>query len=154
MQDVKIEVLESGLWICLSSDCRFKSECANHTTAGDFRTESGFTPKLFERNPGVWACHTIDVPAELPSMPDHPAGPFRSGALLGDGSTCNPHEPPLRTFKEAINDARKALDEAWGKVPVGCMTARPSWQIQDKLSTCRDGLTSILKLVEKPDERC
>lgn len=148
MQDVKIEILKSGLWLCHSNTCRFKSECANHTTAGDFRTKGGFTPELFRRFADHWACHTIDAPAELPGFVNaHPIGQFRSGALLADGSTCNPHESLPRTFEDALHDARVALDEAWGKVPTQCL--RP-WQVQEKLLTCKDALTDLLILVEKP----
>lgn len=147
MQDVKIEVLESGLWLCHSKTCRFKFECANHTTAGDFRTEGGFTPELFERTPEVWACHTIDAEADYNEPAwcrnETPKGDLRSGALLPDGSTCNPHESAPRTFEEAIHDARVALEEAWRIMP-------HSWPIQMELATCTEALTNILNHVEKP----
>lgn len=65
-----------------------------------------------------------------------------------DGSTCDPHESVPQTFEEAIHDARVALIEAWNKAPGNA--AYPPWQIQQKLSTCRDALTSILILFEKP----
>lgn len=32
--------------VCISNICKFSRECANHTTAGDFRTEDGFTPEI------------------------------------------------------------------------------------------------------------
>jgi hypothetical protein len=32
--------------ICENSDCPFKRECSNHSSAGDFRTEDGFSPEL------------------------------------------------------------------------------------------------------------
>jgi hypothetical protein len=31
---------------CLSEDCPLRKECANHYTAGDFRSEGGMTPAL------------------------------------------------------------------------------------------------------------
>lgn len=37
------------------SECPLDRECANHTTAGDFRSEDGFTPNLKKVN-GVWMC--------------------------------------------------------------------------------------------------
>lgn len=36
--------------ICLDNDCIFKKECANHASAGDFRSEDGFKPQLFVLN--------------------------------------------------------------------------------------------------------
>lgn len=49
--------VKSNSLICLSETCPFRSECANHTTAGDFREEGGFTPELFEEAGKVF-CHT------------------------------------------------------------------------------------------------
>lgn len=31
---------------CLSKDCAYRKECAQHITAGDFRTEGGFAPQI------------------------------------------------------------------------------------------------------------
>jgi hypothetical protein len=42
---------------CLDEKCRYRKECANHRTAGDFRCEGGFTPDLFEEN-NVFFCRT------------------------------------------------------------------------------------------------
>ncbi len=49
--DMKIEAdlhaYGDGLAIhCLDKNCFYKHECAQHITAGDFRTEGGITPKL------------------------------------------------------------------------------------------------------------
>ncbi len=33
--------------ICVSKECRNKKECAQHESAGDFRTEDGFTPEWY-----------------------------------------------------------------------------------------------------------
>ena len=41
--------------ICEES-CYHQSECANHTTAGDFRSEGGFTPNLLLGDDGSWTC--------------------------------------------------------------------------------------------------
>lgn len=43
---MKIPVTSHGGICCASKDCRFKRECANHVTAGEFRSEDGFTPVL------------------------------------------------------------------------------------------------------------
>jgi hypothetical protein len=32
--------------ICTDVNCSFKKTCSTHTTAGDFRSEDGFTPEL------------------------------------------------------------------------------------------------------------
>lgn len=53
--------LEGGLVECHEDDtsCPFTRECANHCTAGDFRSESGMTPNLrlaeFS-SPNQWYC--------------------------------------------------------------------------------------------------
>jgi len=41
---------------CLSENCPQRQECASHTTASDFRTESGFTPSLYREHDGTWTC--------------------------------------------------------------------------------------------------
>lgn len=43
---IPVEIFNGGGIDCLSETCCYKKECANHTTAGDFRSENGFTPKL------------------------------------------------------------------------------------------------------------
>lgn len=52
---MKIELDEWGC--CLSSKCRYTGTCAQHSSAGDFRTEDGFRPKLEWRAEG-WECST------------------------------------------------------------------------------------------------
>jgi hypothetical protein len=44
MKEFKFEILPSGYINCLEADCMLSRECANHTTAGDFRTDDGGTP--------------------------------------------------------------------------------------------------------------
>lgn len=56
---------------CLSKTCPFRSECANHATAGDFRVEDGFTPELFEEN-GQFYCRTKKETLNH-NFPDFPA---------------------------------------------------------------------------------
>ena len=41
--------------ICVSKTCWLNKECANHETAGDFRSEAGFTPNL-QKKDNVWYC--------------------------------------------------------------------------------------------------
>lgn len=51
--------------LCHSKECGLRSECANHATAGDFRTEDGETPNLFmdaERN--IFCDRTTDGGAQ------------------------------------------------------------------------------------------
>ena len=43
--------------ICESIECKFRRECANHCSAGDFRSEDGFSPKLTIEN-GQVNCET------------------------------------------------------------------------------------------------
>lgn len=47
-------------YICLSKTCQFKAECANHETAGDFRTEDGFSPELSILPSGEIDCKTTE----------------------------------------------------------------------------------------------
>lgn len=41
-------IIEGGAIICEDKQCPQKKECANHVTAGDFRSEDGFTPNLIK----------------------------------------------------------------------------------------------------------
>lgn len=50
MSRIQFEILESNAVICKDKTCSYKRECANHDTAGDFRSDSGFTPQLFVLN--------------------------------------------------------------------------------------------------------
>ena len=45
--------------IC-EEECHLSRECANHTTAGDFRSEDGMTPDLIQRD-GQWLCTKEDT---------------------------------------------------------------------------------------------
>lgn len=44
---------------CLSKTCPFRKECAQHTSAGDFRSERGFSPQITE----ALECLTADHPS-------------------------------------------------------------------------------------------
>ena len=48
--------------VCESNDCKFKRECANHTSAGDFRSEDGFSPILTLQRGNV-KCDTYHSPS-------------------------------------------------------------------------------------------
>lgn len=54
---------------CNSEDCRFKQSCANHRSAGDFRTEDGFTPDVIKEGDDYLCTQMVTGNA---------------GALLGD----------------------------------------------------------------------
>lgn len=41
--------------ICFAANCARRAYCANHQTAGDYRTEDGMTPNLVLRD-GQWLC--------------------------------------------------------------------------------------------------
>ena len=53
---INAEICERGVIVC-REECFYKQSCANHSTAGDFRAEDGFTPELFEEN-GVIFCNS------------------------------------------------------------------------------------------------
>ena len=59
---VTVNVIDTKLFttpLCRSTDCAFNRDCANHATAGDFRSESGFTPNLYRNRPfdnDSWTC--------------------------------------------------------------------------------------------------
>jgi hypothetical protein len=156
MQYVDVEVLTTGLIVCKSRDCRYKRECANHTTAGDFRTEDGFTPRMCEGENDKWLCTTIDAPAEKMdtnamvgevTWREHPEGAYDVGALNADGTVCGfwtDARGGARTFEVAIGDARMALDEAWRIMPT-----EERGQIRDNLRLCFDALDDITRRMEK-----
>jgi hypothetical protein len=60
---------------CEDVHCLFRKQCANHTTAGDFRSEDGLTPDLKEIENGEWWCSQ---------------NPCDQGAILIDGSLITP----------------------------------------------------------------
>ncbi len=51
---MKIKLDEYGC--CESATCGFRKECAQHGSAGDFRSEDGFTPEFSETE-----CRTADA---------------------------------------------------------------------------------------------
>lgn len=42
----KLTIYQNGSIECQSKICYNKKECANHSSAGDFRCESGLTPRI------------------------------------------------------------------------------------------------------------
>jgi hypothetical protein len=58
---VELKLYPMGGIDCLSKTCSFRKECANHESAGDYRSEDGFRPDLFEKN-GEYFCNTADEP--------------------------------------------------------------------------------------------
>jgi hypothetical protein len=50
--------------ICKSYNCPYQRECANHFSAGDFRSEGGFSPELSMVN-GEVHCATITQPVDI-----------------------------------------------------------------------------------------
>ena len=44
--DKEVIISEEGKVLCEDKNCQYKRECANHSSAGDHRTEGGFSPKL------------------------------------------------------------------------------------------------------------
>jgi hypothetical protein len=59
MNKVK-EVKTNPKWplVCENDDCQYRYECANHQSAGDFRTDGGIQPRLMYIR-GVLHCETF-----------------------------------------------------------------------------------------------
>lgn len=65
---MKIPLSNNKYLNCESDDCPFNRECANHETAGDFRSDSGFSPKV-EKVGDDYICKTRD--SEIDMDADH-----------------------------------------------------------------------------------
>jgi len=154
MQHVSIKVLATGLAQCDSIACRYIHECANHASAGDYRTENGFTPRLCQDANGKWQCLTIGTPA-VPSECfgyEFPEGDYGLGAVNADGTVCSlwsEHRCVDRTFDEAISNAHVALGEAWRKIPLG--PEQWQWLMQEKLRVCFGALNIISNRLKDTD---
>lgn len=72
---VEIGLINGNFPLCYEETCPHKRECANHLTAGDFRTDDGATPQLKKVN-DIWVC------TQTPKHED-------AGAILADGSCVN-----------------------------------------------------------------
>jgi hypothetical protein len=84
---MKIKTEPKGLYsaiICLEETCLYRKSCANHVSAGDFRSEDGFTPKLSLGQGNVYCKTTDHLPMskfdDLPDNLDH----LQSGLMLWD----------------------------------------------------------------------
>lgn len=81
---VPIHVWNEGGIDCDSEDCHWSRECANHRTAGEFRSEDGFTPRLTKTGDD-WFCasyHTKPDPEYATEYNDRPEGHSQNGALV------------------------------------------------------------------------
>jgi len=73
---VKIEAAMpngDGAIIC-EDDCVYSRECANHTSAGEFRSEGGFTPELSVNERMECFCRTKERPVSLVHNDPLPTG--------------------------------------------------------------------------------
>ena len=85
---MKIKTEPKGLYsaiICLEETCLYRKNCANHVSAGDFRSEDGFTPELNLRQGNVHCKTTDHLPmsgfgGKLPDNIDH----LQSGLMVWD----------------------------------------------------------------------
>jgi hypothetical protein len=59
---MKIVLDEYGC--CMSEECKFCKDCAQHSSAGDFRTDDGFRPEL-----SLTSCETADRPKHIDYEP-------------------------------------------------------------------------------------
>lgn len=74
---IEVEPKTCAVVQCLEKNCRWNRVCANHYTAGDFRTEGGARPILSLRAGEVF-CETMH----------------------SEGDGCEYHELPLKTASE------------------------------------------------------
>jgi len=57
---IELETNKYGGINCESTDCPFRYECAQHTTAGDFRGEGGLTPILILKDNSVYCLGRVE----------------------------------------------------------------------------------------------
>lgn len=72
---------------CKEESCLFKQGCANHTSAGDFRSEGGFTPEIILKDDKLY-CQTIERKAAVDHSPYSSHGEIlpENHSMLGRGS--------------------------------------------------------------------
>ena len=77
----------------MENDCKFRKECAQHSSAGEYREESGFSPELYrDSRKGVVHCISIErEPSEELGKSEIPKG-YRG---LGNGYTPAKEIPEL-----------------------------------------------------------
>lgn len=105
MKTIPFKIYNGGGIDCLSETCKFKRECANHRTAGDFRSEDGFSPELVSKDGEIF-CITQEHEADgrYPANADE----------LGRGSLCVGDISPLTAVKElsaAIDSIHNLADK-------------------------------------------
>lgn len=81
---------------CNSGDCPFRRECAQHETAGDFRSEGGFSPVVEKQNDD-YICLTRNAEVDFESshgiFPD-PLPPNNGYVYISkDGTLVSWHGP-------------------------------------------------------------
>lgn len=89
---IEVKLCVGGGIICNEKHCHFRSECANHRTAGMHREEGGFTPELHTENDMVF-CLTKEQPCD-PEFPDFPI----NGSSLGRGMLVKDDDGNLRVY--------------------------------------------------------
>lgn len=70
--DMKIHTDPKGLYKsinCLETNCLYRASCANHTSAGDYRSEDGFRPELYLQDGEVY-CKTTDT-LPIPNLKEY-----------------------------------------------------------------------------------
>ncbi len=60
MSEIQLHVYQTGGIDCQDKNCLFKRECSLHETAGQFRSEDGFTPEIIMWDDGTNECMTKD----------------------------------------------------------------------------------------------
>lgn len=84
---------------CAEENCPFNRECANHESAGDFRSEDGFTPQLRLEGEDVF-CETVHQKiddCDYQTLPQNYDNLGRGYLFVQDGVLMRsnfPHEPP------------------------------------------------------------
>lgn len=66
---------------CHSDKCQYVRSCAQHHSAGDFRSEDGFTPKLIIEDDQVVGCESILLPSDGDKHRPSPVG-YRSLGMI------------------------------------------------------------------------
>ena len=95
-QVVSVKVYDAGGLDCQEKLCPFRRECAIHETAGDFRSEDGFTPELtveVVKGKNQFSCATIlrasdeerDEPCNMATL-NRGSLSFHNGEIQRSGS--------------------------------------------------------------------
>ena len=78
---MKLHIHNNRSLDCDSSDCPFRKECAQHDTAGDYRTESGFSPEI-EKQGDDYICLTRNAEVDMDiDLGVYPVGERPSGCV-------------------------------------------------------------------------